>query len=72
MRWTLRRESKISECCLHSPQHIPPLTTEERCRIFAKCIAAANTSDSATPTPYPTGWYLPKNIIGFFGLFFCY
>ncbi|KAF8811418.1 hypothetical protein BYT27DRAFT_7336185 [Phlegmacium glaucopus] len=42
----------------------PPLTREERRRIFAKCVAAANTSDSAaTPTPYPTGWFLPKNTI---------
>ena len=36
------------------------MTREERRRIFAKCIAADNTSSI---TPYPTGWFLPKNTI---------
>jgi hypothetical protein len=38
------------------------LSKEERRRIFAKCIAAENTS-SIAPYPYPTGWFFPKNTI---------
>ena len=36
------------------------MSREERRRLFAKCIAAENTSSN---TPYPTGWFLPKNTI---------
>jgi hypothetical protein len=38
------------------------LSREERRRIFAKCIAADNSS-STTQSPYPTGWFLPENTI---------
>lgn len=53
-------------CLQAPPTYTPPLLTkEERRRIFAKCIAAENAcNDSgATATPYPTGWFLPKNTI---------
>lgn len=36
------------------------MSREERRRIFDKCIAADNSS---SVTPYPTGWFLPKNTI---------
>jgi hypothetical protein len=40
------------------------LNREERLRIFAKCIAAERAyNDGTTTTPYPTGWFLPKNKI---------
>jgi hypothetical protein len=38
------------------------LSREERRRIFAKCIAAEHASNISA-TPYPTGWFLPKNTI---------
>jgi hypothetical protein len=39
------------------------LSRDERRRIFAKCLAAENASSSTSNTPYPTGWFLPKNTI---------
>jgi hypothetical protein len=38
------------------------LSREERRRIFDKCIASGN-APSNHDTPYPIGWFLPKNTI---------
>lgn len=38
------------------------MSREERRRIFAKCIAAEKASNNSA-TPYPTGWFLPRNTI---------
>ncbi|KAF9524466.1 hypothetical protein CPB83DRAFT_909896 [Crepidotus variabilis] len=43
------------------PTHPPPtLNREQRAKLFERCLLAG-TSDNTVDSPYPNGWFLPKN-----------